>query len=455
MTGVNLGDRTRSFFGALALLARNITAHHTMLVASGVAFSCVLGLLPAILAVVAVYGLVASPTDVESNLEPLVDALPTDAGELLIDQIENVTAISSTEITVGLAIGLLGVAWAVSSAINSMVMAIRIAHEMPSPHNWLQGPSLRPEARRGGGAGDRGDDLARGGTPGDPGQHQPGGGDRLGPHDRPLAARRDDLRHRAGHPLPGRARSSPRWPPHASDDVVRFLDATGALYLDTQESRGLVPTDHPSVVGAVRAAAMSQADLVITLGRKLDYQLAYGSPAVFRDAKFLRIADTASELIDNRRGAPEILASVGLALSAIADALGNDKGEIDETWSEGLRAKHRERIEKGATTPARKTGSDGKIHPMAIFEALKEHTTPTRSASPMAATCSASPASGWRRVPTWTQAPLAAWASGFPMRPRPRSPIRTAKSCASPATAPMGSTQWKSTPPSAMARRSS
>lgn len=156
----------------------------------------------------------------------------------------------------------------------------------------------------------------------------------------------------------------------AGAEVVRFLDATGALYLDTQESRGLVPADHPSVVGAVRAAAMGQADLVITLGRKLDYQLGYGSPAVFPDARFLRIADTAGELIDNRRGSPEILASVASAMTAIADALGNDAGAIDDAWAEGLRAKHRERIAKGADRPVPQRGGDGKIHPMAIFEAL-------------------------------------------------------------------------------------
>ena len=34
---------------------------------------------------------------------------------------------------------------------------------------------------------------------------------------------------------------------------TRFLDASGALYLDTEESRGLVPGTHPSFVGAVRA----------------------------------------------------------------------------------------------------------------------------------------------------------------------------------------------------------
>lgn len=162
----------------------------------------------------------------------------------------------------------------------------------------------------------------------------------------------------------------------AGDALARFLDTADALYLDTQESRGLVPADHPAVVGAVRAAAMAQADLVVTLGRKLDYQLGFGSPAVFPEARFMRIADNDGELLDNRRGTPEILASVDLALDALAEALGNDAGERDTQWLEGLRAKHRERIAKGDGTSAPRRGSDGKIHPMAIFEALGEVAEP-------------------------------------------------------------------------------
>ncbi len=158
----------------------------------------------------------------------------------------------------------------------------------------------------------------------------------------------------------------------AGGALVGFLDAADALYLDTQESRGLVPADHPAFVGAVRAAAMAQADLVITLGRKLDYQVGFGSPAVFPDARFLRIADTAGELIDNRRGTPEILAPVDLALDAITTALGNDAGERDQTWLAGLREKQAARIEKGRATAAPQTGPDGKVHPLAIFEALRE-----------------------------------------------------------------------------------
>lgn len=158
----------------------------------------------------------------------------------------------------------------------------------------------------------------------------------------------------------------------ASDALVRFLDASGALYLDTQESRGLVPGNHDAVVGAVRAAAMGQADLVITVGRKLDYQLGFGSPAVFPDARFLRIADNAGELIDNRRGTPEVLASTDLALDALTVEIGNDAGEIDEQWKEGLRFKHLERLEKGRMQPAPELGPDGKIHPMSIFEAINQ-----------------------------------------------------------------------------------
>lgn len=158
--------------------------------------------------------------------------------------------------------------------------------------------------------------------------------------------------------------------------LVRFLDAADALYLDTQESRGLVPREHPSVVGAVRAAAMGQADLVITLGRKLDYQLAFGSPAVFPDARFIRIANSAGELIDNRRGTPEILADVGLALDALTKALGNDAGETDAAWLDGLRGKHRERVAKSKDESSPRVGGDGRIHPMAIFEAIREVAEP-------------------------------------------------------------------------------
>lgn len=156
----------------------------------------------------------------------------------------------------------------------------------------------------------------------------------------------------------------------ANAALLRLLDATGALYLDTQESRGLVAGDHPSTVAAVRAVAMAEADVVLLIGRKLDYQVGYGSPAVFPNARFIRLSDASGELIDNRRGQPELLASPSLALEAMVAAAGNRQPSIDKAWADGLRQRHRERI--AATTSAKRqtTGADGKIHPRAIFDAI-------------------------------------------------------------------------------------
>jgi acetolactate synthase-1/2/3 large subunit len=159
---------------------------------------------------------------------------------------------------------------------------------------------------------------------------------------------------------------------NASHELTRFLDTIDALYLDTQESRGLIDRNHKAFVGAARAAAMSGADLVITVGRKLDYQLGFGSPAVFPDAKFLRLADTTGELIDNRRGDVEVLADIPTCLEALTINLNMGAGKRDSRWLYDLREKHSSRIQKSAARVNDSVGPDGKIHPLAIFDVISQ-----------------------------------------------------------------------------------
>ena len=136
----------------------------------------------------------------------------------------------------------------------------------------------------------------------------------------------------------------------AGPALVRLLDRVGALYLDTGESRGLVPDEHPSVVGAMRGSVMGDADLVVTVGRRLDFQLAYGSPSVFGDARFLRIADCGAELRDNRRGAVEIFATPDATLEAMLERAGDRAPATDREWAAKVRAKHTERADKLASS---------------------------------------------------------------------------------------------------------
>ncbi len=159
----------------------------------------------------------------------------------------------------------------------------------------------------------------------------------------------------------------------AGPELVALLDRLGAVYLDTGESRGLVPDAHPSVVAAMRGAVMGDADVVLTVGRRLDFQLAYGSPAVFGAARFVRIGDVPGELRDNRRGEVEILATPAEALRALLDAAGNRTSAIDGAWAEKLRQGHAERARKLRQTMANApAGSDGKLHPNRVLACLQE-----------------------------------------------------------------------------------
>ncbi len=159
----------------------------------------------------------------------------------------------------------------------------------------------------------------------------------------------------------------------ASAPLQQLLTMLGAAYLDTGESRGLVPPDHPSVVAAMRGNVMGQADVVVTIGRKLDFQLAYGSPAVFGHARFLRIADNSAELRDNRRGEVELLASVPQTLQAICDAAVSMKPHADSEWLKGLRQQHLARADKLKLSMAQAAnGSDGLMHPNKVLAAVQD-----------------------------------------------------------------------------------
>ena len=159
----------------------------------------------------------------------------------------------------------------------------------------------------------------------------------------------------------------------AGPALEALLSRLGAAYLDTGESRGLVSDDHPSVVAAMRGAVMGQADLVVTVGRRLDFQLAYGSPAVFGQAAFLRIADGAGELRDNRRGVVEIFANPALAVQAILDAAPSTPSSSDAAWLTGLREQHLQRSAKlQQSMKNAPPGSDGRMHPNRVLAALRE-----------------------------------------------------------------------------------
>lgn len=162
----------------------------------------------------------------------------------------------------------------------------------------------------------------------------------------------------------------------AGAELARFLTASGAAYLDTGESKGVVPADHPAHVAAMRGQAMKQADLVITLGRKLDFQLAYGSPAVFGDAAFLRISDQAAELSDNRLGDLALAGDIAATLDALSDRL-SSRTLGSRHWLAEMAQGHRSRADAMSAKMRDATpGPDGRINPNRLLAEIRQRLDP-------------------------------------------------------------------------------
>jgi len=159
----------------------------------------------------------------------------------------------------------------------------------------------------------------------------------------------------------------------ARAELIALLDALGAPYLDTGESKGLVPDTHPSVVAAMRGTVLAEADVVVTVGRRLDFQLGYGSPAVFGKARFVRIADCVGELRDNRRGEVELLATPAPALAEIVRQARGRAAAIDRDWVNALRTKHIERAARlRESMRGAADGADGRMHPNRLLAAVQD-----------------------------------------------------------------------------------
>jgi acetolactate synthase-1/2/3 large subunit len=157
----------------------------------------------------------------------------------------------------------------------------------------------------------------------------------------------------------------------ARNELQQFLHEFGCLYLDTRESRGAVAPDNPFSIPALRARAMAEADLVITLGRRLDFELAYGSAAVFAKAEhFIRIGRTVEEISENRRGDVEVWGDVDQALQSLLDC--KDRPNAPDTeWRDGL---VRDNLGKSQAMAGKLAGysqnPDDPIHPLALIGEL-------------------------------------------------------------------------------------
>jgi membrane protein len=107
------------------------------LLAAGVAFYAFLGIFPALIAIVSIYGLFADPSTIASQLNSMTATLPDQAKQVITDQ---VTALASQRSTlgIGLLISLAIALWSASAAVSNLLTAINVAYDEEEKRGFVR-----------------------------------------------------------------------------------------------------------------------------------------------------------------------------------------------------------------------------------------------------------------------------------------------------------------------------
>ena len=113
-------------------------ADNMPIIAGGVAFFGFLAIFPALIAMVSLYGLVASPETVADQVEDLSAQLPDAAAELIGDQLTEIVSNSGGALTVSLIVSILAALWAASGGMGNLITAVNIAYDEAETRNVVK-----------------------------------------------------------------------------------------------------------------------------------------------------------------------------------------------------------------------------------------------------------------------------------------------------------------------------
>jgi membrane protein len=128
----------RGWFAILRRAMAEVKEDNVSLLAAGVAFYAMLAIFPAIIALVTVYGMVADPAEVESQVGEFAKSLPSGADQLITEQLNNVVNAGEQALSVGLALSLLAVLWSVSSGVQGLVKSLNLVYDERETRGFLK-----------------------------------------------------------------------------------------------------------------------------------------------------------------------------------------------------------------------------------------------------------------------------------------------------------------------------
>ena len=196
-------------------------------------------------------------------------------------------------------------------------------------------------------------------------------GPRLTAGDQAQVERAIDLLHSAERPVifagPGAGATAD------PEEFRRFVETTRIPVFTEDSARGLIADDHPYSMGFgylplnKAAQRVGEADVVLVLGRRLDYMIGFGgNPPFAPDVKQIVVDPSAAEIGRARSVAVGILGDIGPIVSQLAEAA-QTRRWVESDWVQSLRdtrAAYQEEL-------AELANEADPMHPMFVSQTLQ------------------------------------------------------------------------------------
>ena len=115
-----------------------ISADRLLLIAGGVVFYGLLATVPAITALVSMYGIFTPASTINAQLSFLADVMPAGAYQLISDQIVRIAGNSDGKLTLAFILGLGIALWSANAGVKAIFDALNVVYDEDEKRGWIK-----------------------------------------------------------------------------------------------------------------------------------------------------------------------------------------------------------------------------------------------------------------------------------------------------------------------------
>lgn len=128
----------RGWWQVIRRAFKESSADNVSLLAGGVAYFAFLAIPPAIIAALALYGLVADPETVSRQVEDLAAGLPAETQPLVSGLLSSLTEPGGSALGIGLVVSVLAALWSASGGTSGLMSAINVAYDEEETRGFVK-----------------------------------------------------------------------------------------------------------------------------------------------------------------------------------------------------------------------------------------------------------------------------------------------------------------------------